>query len=584
MSLSITTPIITRPSRIGSAFKPPSLAMAASMLALLAGCGGQESATETAGAETAAPSFAALSAAEACQAIAGLSFTAESIGEPTTGASITSAELVAADATDNANGEFCKVLGAIHPVDSSAPDINFEVNLPSSWNNKTLQFGGGGLNGNLVTGLGRYAKQPESEETPLKRGYVTLGSDSGHQSTTGFDGTFYLNEEALENYGHKQLKKTHDVAMQLVQARYGAAPEFNYFIGGSQGGHEGFDVVQRYPDDYSGVVAGYPAHNVVMLHLSAWNYTKALMANEGKSWINPAKAQKLVDVVYERCDALDGAEDGIISNVVGCEAENAMLKQLDAENPLRCADGADSGDDCLSDAQLQALNTIDTPFLTGFPVFKDDTNSAAFPKWTPFVGSTFKDGGLTILGAEGPQQALQFAPGAATLGFAIARDPNLNVYEDFDLKAHEARIKELGEKMSANSIDLDRFQQNGGKLIFYHGMVDDFISPYSSIYYYNRLKTRYTPDALGDFVKFYTIPGMGHVTGVFNARLSALDALEAWVEKGEAPAELVASDANAATAGRTRPVCHYPAWPKYNGSGDINQAASFTCSQELQLR
>lgn len=574
--------ITTRPDTIRSAFNRQPAWLAASMLVLLAGCGGNEG-TETTGGASATASLASLSPAAACEAIAGMTFTAQSIGEPTTGATVTSAQLVEANAADNSNGEYCKVLGAIHPVDPAAPDINFEVNLPTNWNNKTLQFGGGGLNGSLVTGLGRYAKQPDNEDTPLRRGYVTLGSDSGHQSSSGFDGNFYLNEEALENYGHKQLKKTHDVAMQLVQARYGEPSQFNYFIGGSQGGHEGFDVAQRYPNDYSGVVAGYPAHNVVMLHLSAWNYTKALMANDGRSWINPAKAQKVVDVVYQRCDALDGAEDGIISNVVACEAGNAPLKELNANNPLRCADGADTGDDCLSDAQLQALIAIDTPYLVGFPVFKDDTVSAAFPKWTPFVGSTFKDGGLTILGAEGPQQALQYAPGAATLGFAIARDPNLDVYQNFDPKNYEARIKELGEKMSANSIDLDRFQQNGGKLIFFHGMVDDFISPYSSIYYYNRLKTRYAPAALGDFVKFYTVPGMGHVTGVFNARISTLDALEAWVEQGAEPGDLLATDANAATAGRTRPVCHYPNWPKYNGSGDINQASSFTCGTELVL-
>ncbi len=539
---------------------------------LLAGCSAEQSGTG-------ATSLASLPPAEACQALNGMVIGAESIGEPTSGATIASAVLVAAAEADNANGEFCKVLGAIHPVDPAAPNINFEVNLPSTWNGKTLQFGGGGLNGTLITGLGRYAKQPDTEETPLKRGYVTLGSDSGHQSRGGFDGSFYLNEEALENYGHKQLKKTHDVALQLVQTRYGAAPTFNYFIGGSQGGHEGFDVVQRYPDYYQGVVAGYPAHNVVMLHLSAWNYAKALLANEGRSWISPAKAQKVVEVVYQRCDALDGASDGIISHLMACEAENAPLTQLDEQNPLRCAGGADTGDDCLSDAQLQALVAIDTPFTTGFPVFPDDTATAAFPKWTPLVGSTFRDGGLTILGAESPQQALQYAPGAATLGYAIARDPNLDVYQNFEPARYEARIKELAAKMSANSIDLDRFQANGGKLIFFHGLVDDFITPYSSIYYYNRLKVKYLPEVLGDFVRFYTIPGMGHVTGVFNARLASLDALEAWVERGEAPGDLLAIDANTASAGRTRPVCQFPAWPHYDGSGDLNAAASFRCAE-----
>jgi len=78
-------------------------------------------------------------------------------------------------------------------------------------------------------------------------------------------------------------------------------------------------------------------------------------------------------------------------------------------------------------------------------------------------------------------------------------------------------------------------------------------------------------------VKFYTVPGMGHVTGVFNGRISTLDSLEAWVERGEEPGTLTAIDENQATSGRTRPVCHYPAWPRYNGRGDINSADSFSC-------
>ncbi|MEI7948980.1 MAG: tannase/feruloyl esterase family alpha/beta hydrolase [Gammaproteobacteria bacterium] len=555
---------ISRRSRFNTSFKPAWLPVG--LLVLLAACG-QQPAKQT----------AVVTTAELCQKLAGFSVAATAIGEPSSGASITSAELVAADADKNNNGEYCKVLGAIHPADSTAPDINFEVNLPTEWNHKTLQLGGGGLNGVLVSGLGHYAKQPDSERAPLKRGYVTLGSDSGHQSAGGFDGKFYLNAEAMDNYGHMQIKKTHDVALQLVQARYGSAPEHNYFIGGSQGGHEGFDAVQRYPDDYDGVVAGYPAHNVVMLHLSAWNYAKALQANDGKSWINPAKAKNFVAKVYERCDKLDGATDGIISNISACETENASLKLLTKDNPIRCAKGVDSGDDCLSDAQIKALTEIDKPYEVGFPVFPDDTASAAFPKWAPFAGSTFRDGGLDILGSDSPLKALQYAPGAATLGLAIAQDASVNVYEKFDPKAYEARIKDVVSRISANSIDLDRFQKRGGKLVFFHGLVDDFISPYSSIQYFKRLQTRYDEAALGGFVKFYTIPGMGHVTGVFNARVSSLDALENWVEQGKAPDELLATDANKDTAGRTRPVCQYPMWPHYDGKGDVNQAASFSC-------
>lgn len=532
------------------------------------------------GAATAQPaglaSLAGLPPATACDRLEGRSIAADAIGLPTTGATIVSTELVAADAADNVNGEFCKVLGAIHPVTYNAPDINFEVNLPTAWNGKSLQLGGGGFNGSVVTGLGHYAKQPESEETPLARGYVTLGSDSGHQSSGGFDGSFFLFDEALRNYGHEQIKKTHDVAMLLVEARYGTQAQYNYFIGGSQGGHEAFDAVQRYPADYHGAVAGYPAHNVVMLHLSANRYARALHAHEGESWISPAEAAAFVEQVYAACDDLDRAEDGIISDVAACREATADFKLMTDDNPIRCENGRDGGDQCLSDEQVEALNVFDEPYDLGFSVFADDEGNSTFPKWTPFEGSTFVDGGFPNLGGQGPGQALQFAPGDATPKYAIAQDLTLDTMNDFDPREHAGRIGELVELLSANSVNLDRFRDKGGKLIFFHGMVDDFIPVYSSIQYWNRLQKRYDAGALEDFVRFYTIPGMGHVTGVLNARISTLDRLEAWVERGEAPGELVATDVNAATEGRTRPVCHYPEWPRYR-SGNIDEAGSFAC-------
>lgn len=507
-----------------------------------------------------------------------MTLTAGAIGLPTTGATVHSAELVSANADKNPNGEYCKVLGAIHPLDYSAPDIRFQVNLPTAWNGKTLQFGGGGFNGSLVSGLDHYAKQPANEARPLARGYVTLGSDSGHVARTGgFDGRFLLNDEALRNYGHQQIKKTHDVAVALIAARYGRAAQYHYIIGGSQGGHEAFDAVQRYPDDYHGAIAGYPAHNVLMLHLSANRYAAALHANNGASWMNPAKVAAFTAAVYKTCDGLDDAVDGIISNVAACRAATASFKAKAASNPVRCPGGTDADNQCLSDAQIDALNTLDAPFDLGFSVFADDEGNSLFPKWTPFEGSTFMDGGFPNLGAKGPGEALQMAPGDATPRYAVTQDLTLDSLNGFDPRRHAGRIAALTPLLSANSVNLDRFRARGGKLIYFHGLVDDFITPYSSIQYWERLNKRYAPEALGGFVKFYTVPGMGHVTGVFNARIATLDALEAWVEKGQAPGQLVAIDANEKTAGRTRPVCHYPEWPRHTGSGSLESSSSFRC-------
>lgn len=86
------------------------------------------------------------------------------------------------------------------------------------------------------------------------------------------------------------------------------------------------------------------------------------------------------------------------------------------------------------------------------------------------------------------------------------------------------------------------------------------------------------PSEVNKFVRYYEVPGYGHaVSTAFNAAWDSLTSLENWVEKGSSPGNQVVTD-TAGVPGRTRPLCDYPKWPKYNGTGDMNQAASFTCS------
>jgi feruloyl esterase len=74
------------------------------------------------------------------------------------------------------------------------------------------------------------------------------------------------------------------------------------------------------------------------------------------------------------------------------------------------------------------------------------------------------------------------------------------------------------------------------------------------------------------------IPGFGHGFGPFNAKVDSLSVLRNWVEQGQAPAHLVAMDGNP-NANRTRPLCEFPARPKFTGApGTENEASSFTCT------
>jgi Tannase and feruloyl esterase len=55
-------------------------------------------------------------------------------------------------------------------------------------------------------------------------------------------------------------------------------------------------------------------------------------------------------------------------------------------------------------------------------------------------------------------------------------------------------------------------------------------------------------------------------------------ALVEWVENGSAPHILVASRSDAAGSLLfTRPLCEDPAYPRYDGKGDPNDASSFRC-------
>jgi feruloyl esterase len=83
-----------------------------------------------------------------------------------------------------------------------------------------------------------------------------------------------------------------------------------------------------------------------------------------------------------------------------------------------------------------------------------------------------------------------------------------------------------------------------------------------------------------DFLRYYEIPGYGHaVSTVFNASWDSLTTLERWVEQGVQPAVQIVGD-TVGVPGRTRPLCDFPSWPRYTGSGDVNSAASFTCATE----
>ena len=291
-----------------------------------------------------------------CAAFMGMSLPASAISQPTQGATVISATAVAATDAGNVLGDYCAVRGTIQPVDPSASVINFAVNLPNSWNQKTIHFGGGGFDGVLIDGTEPVRFGPADKPAPLALGYATYGDDSGHQSGSITDGAFAANDEQLANYGGLSLKKTHDVAQALVFVRYAVKPRHAYFLGTSTGGRDAMSYIQRWPLDYDGVIANEPALNYTGTRLSNVAVGRALYSNGGVGWMNVAKTLMVQRTVLQACDKLDGAADGIVSNVESCRQLNAPLLAS-----MRCTGGTDTGNTCLSDAQIATVQAIESP-------------------------------------------------------------------------------------------------------------------------------------------------------------------------------------------------------------------------------
>jgi len=494
-----------------------------------------------------------------CSPLAGTYIPSTAFKLPTSGATVATAVLKASDIATGV-GEYCQITGAIAAQNLADPPINFQVNLPTAWNGKALQLGGAGFNGIVVSGLGNVPHAPPGTPTPLARGYVTFGSDSG--STR--DGTFGLNAQALANYGGESVKRTHDVAMALIKSYYARKPTRMYHAGGSKGGHEGLVAVQRYGKDYDGVIAYYPANQNQAMVLSWFRMWEAAYRKPG-GYINGAKQQLLKSKVLEACDALDGVADGIVGNTRACEAT------FDVQT-LRCPSGSDEGNACLSDAQIGTLETGATPMKFAFPLAYGVRSIGPYPV---YQGGDIT--GVWMDAAGVPQANAYFGFTDAVIRYFDQQDPNSTTV-GFDYRQWQPRVEEISRVYDATNPDIDDFLRHRGKLLIVQGTTDMLVTDTTTTQYVERLNARYG-EHLRRSARYYVMPGFGHAGGTFTMAWDSLSALEDWVEERDDPDHPVAVDVAAATAGRSRPLCEYPRFPRYKGSGDVNNAASFVCAK-----
>lgn len=533
---------------------------------------------------------------QACAEMLAAAIPSTAIGLPSGDGKVTEVAVVpAAGSNASATPAHCRVTGTLAPVNPQAPAITFRLALPVAWNGKVMMFGGGGFDGTLPNVAGNVSAGPTDQPTPLGRGYATFGSDAGHQANASgsLDGRFLQNDEAVRNFGGEALKKTRDAALFLISKHYAQGkPQKAYFAGGSTGGREALSLAQRWPDDWDGIIAWYPAWNQLSAMLGGHRVSRAL-AQKG-AYPSPAKRALLHRAVLETCDLLDGVADGVVSHQTRCNARFDPTVARVAGSPLRCPNGIDAGDTCLSDAQIAALTTMNTAARFNSFLASGSTGYPGYNVWGASLGAA---GGAspvhpieTFLNLGTEQPAMPVPSGAPYITKQLDQMIKLGVTRDlaFDSLTLDpenpgpwaSRLSAFSTMLDVGS-DLTAFAARGGKLLLAHGVSDVLVSARATAQYYQRLQAQMGASRVDSFARYYEVPGYGHaVSTVFNATWDSLSALENWVEKGIAPKDQVTTD-TVGVPGRKRPLCEYPTWPRYRGAGDVNAAESYGCSTDF---
>lgn len=496
-------------------------------------------------------------------------------------------------AGQNVTVAMCRVEGIARP--SSDSEIKFEVWLPlaEAWTGRFKQNGTGGYAGAIP-----YARLAQD----IGDGFVTAGSNMGHDG--GESPSWTLGHpEKVKDWGLRAHYYVATAAKALADAHYGRPVAYSYFEGCSNGGRQSMMMAQNYPQLFDGIVAGAPSmfYPDLLMWLLWTGKAQIPTVAFGPPVVPTAKRVAVTQKVMAQCDAIDGLEDGQITNPAMCTFD------IDSVGP------APAGDGTLTAEELEVFKKMyaGTISETGEQRYSGAVLGSE-ADWIPLFADNGGYGrfiGHAVYGV---------------LGFDFRATPNLfsTVY-DYTKEV-------LSPVTAAPSPNIDAFVARGGKLVHTHGLNDTVVPPGGSTAYYYALtqweRLRHLPPAtldqhvekltpqvvaataqafgrqVAEYHRLFLLPNVAHCGGgtgpssigggmpeppasYRNAETHAVSAVMKWVEEGVAPEKIVATRFANGVPVRQRPACAYPAQAVYDGVGDIDAASSFSCkAPKLQDR
>lgn len=518
-------------------------------------------------------------------------------------------------------------------VPSTTKGVGIEIWLPThaNWNERIRAFGSGGWAGGRHTDVTRIGYEGASFQplhvAAVANGYAVVVSDHGKTTAPyggGANASFLMNADGTANqvswhdFSERALHEMAEKSKALVKLYYAKVHKYAYWDGFSTGGRQGFKSAQKYPGDFDGILAGAPAFNWTNFITSEMYPQIVMLRDLG----GPIAASNLNAVSASAAAACDGAALGFIMNPAACRYDPTSDAAALCTTAATASGTPGSNSDatkCLSLAEAQAVNkiwygqthdgSVPDPFV--------DNGSGTVQGFKQLWWGLTRGTSLTSLAGANPfpissdnialilQSPLfaQTAPATFVNATAAPADKwkSLSYSDLANVTAQGIGLQPWFSNINTDNPNLDAFRDKGGKILTYHGLADELITPQGSVNYYARVEAAMGGNAeVQKFDRLFLIPGMGHntifkvssldpatgaITAATKVPLPALPingstndqlftALRNWVENGTAPSRL---DISSSDASVSLPICAYPQRASYNGSGSVKAATSYTC-------
>lgn len=486
--------------------------------------------------------------------------------DPQTGASVNHCKVLAHTITEN----------PYYNTDTST--VVTQLRLPEVWNKRMFMTGDGGLAGeetdeNFMTipiGL---------NGSPLSQLFATVTTNSGHANMgNAFSAQWALDVPASPgwdnqkevNYATQGVHLSVVTAKKVIKKFYHRKPKYSYFHGCSNGGRQALIEATQFPRDFDGIIAGAPGNSYPDFFGRAGIIQKQNLLLDHP--LSEAQMNEVTRLVLEKCDLDDGVPDGILSNPTRCKFDYQLELPICAGPPTNT---------CYTQAQVDLIDLIGSDqhftnpksLLRGYELSGEGGDallSGFLHGWSSWHTGTPGLGGANI--------SLLFLFNG-TYPYVMFDDPQFDSVgyllssSDQDL-VQDAQVLNGTDVKNAN---IRRFAKKGGKLLMYHGWIDQALPPRDTIAYFNQIK-QFVRGNTDKSARLFMVPGMAHCAfGPGASLFDGIAAISDWVEKGKKPDAMTAVSFPGYPQ-ISRPLCKYPTEAVYKG-GDDTLASSYKCKK-----